>query len=118
MSSKVNWVFSALLAAAASSSPAQSIGPGTIQFMLGSQAAPFAEEITCDNHHLSAVLIIEAMFPLAGEDMGGNLGNVLNRVNSATLTSRWYYPEGYRSKLVPGTNRQRKHCLFLRLRSV
>jgi hypothetical protein len=32
---------------------------------------------TCHDHHLAAVSVIEAMLALAGENMGGKVGNVL-----------------------------------------
>lgn len=76
MFSNFSSVPSAVLAAVASSFPAQSIGPGIDQ----TSCKPFSiriKNVTRNNHHLSTVFIAETMFSFARENMSRNLGNVL-----------------------------------------
>lgn len=68
----------ALLAAAASSSPAQSIGPGDVLSVTTLKRwASEARVRTCHNHHLSTMSIVKTVLSLAGKNMCHDMSNVL-----------------------------------------
>lgn len=80
MASNSILVPSAVLAAVASSSPEASIGPKQRYVnCVPHRVRGFV--ITCDNHHLSTVLIVKSMRTFARQDMCSNLSNILLTVS-------------------------------------
>jgi len=65
----------ACLAASASSSPAASIGPELVSWMLGVSES----DLTRENDELASVFVIESMLAFTRKNMGNDESNVLGR---------------------------------------